>query len=356
VDLALGAAHSCALAVDGTVWCWGDNDYGQLGDGSTAPSFEPVPVLGLPPATRLALGYDHSCAIDGQGGLYCWGRNGAGQLGIGSMDASLVPAPVPLSGVVDVAAGEAHTCAVVATGEVLCWGANTSGQLGVGSTSGSSVPVSVGALGASTVALGGFHSCAGGPGGALCWGGNSDAQVGPGPNAITSPTLVPLPLYTQALSLSSKGYFTCASYLEGALEGTPHVACWGDDDSGQLGQGSTSPNGPPSLVLGLEGPFDELGETVSLAAGVAHACARTPAGEAYCWGSNYSGQLGDGSGESAWSPVPVGLGGVDRLASGTLHSCALLYGGELVCWGGNDFGQLGDGTNVARPTPTPVAW
>lgn len=253
--IAAGGAHTCAVAA-GSPWCWGGNAYGQLGTASSgrcrirhvrAPcSPTPLPVPGLPrPVRDLALGAAHSCAVAGDA-VWCWGRNDRGQLGDGSTVDRADPAAVALpAGVGALAAGHSHTCAV-AGGELLCWGANEAGQLGDGGRGDRALPVRVRGLpgGVTAVAAGHRHSCALAAGEVHCWGENGEGQLGgePGREGIVRVA----GLGGAATALSAGADVSCA-VLDGA-----RVSCWGDDDFGQLGRGRR-PGGPGPLPVG---PWD----------------------------------------------------------------------------------------------------
>lgn len=244
VAIAVGDAHSCALASDGSVKCWGSGESGQLGNGllNGVFGYGYVPAeLGGPPLvyTSLAAGLAHTCGVTQNGAVYCWGRNARGQLGNGAASGiAVLPTPVPSlqSGVVAVTAGAEHSCAVTAAGALQCWGANISGQLGDGSRNDSPVPVQVSGLEAGVVA----------------------ASAGAG--------------------------HTCALLDSG------EARCWGDNINGALGDGALADRATPA-------PVSEIGGSViSLASGGAHSCALLSSSRTLrCWGNNYYGQTGDGT-------------------------------------------------------------
>jgi alpha-tubulin suppressor-like RCC1 family protein len=283
VRVSSGSGHNCAIVPVGEVRCWGRNDFGQLGNGSTTDSLVTVAVSGLSGVTQISAGSQHTCAVLESGEARCWGRNDFGQLGTGSAsDSSPTPVAVNgLAGVTQIVAGHYHTCALVNGGEVRCWGQGIDGRLGNGATVDSSEPVAVvGLSGATQIAAGGFHSCAVVSGG--------------------------------------------------------EVRCWGYNDYGVLGNGSTVKSSTPVAVSGLSG-------VTQISAGSQHTCAVLEGGEARCWGWNNVGQLGNGAGRN-FSLLPVtviDIAGVTQIAAGHFHTCAILSGGDARCWGSNNFGQLG---------------
>ncbi|RYE42381.1 MAG: IPTL-CTERM sorting domain-containing protein [Hyphomicrobiales bacterium] len=350
-SLAAGFAHTCALTNAGSVQCWGNNGYGQLGNDPTTDSRTPVPVSGLGSrVVALAGGFGHTCALTAASSAQCWGYNSVGQLGDGSTTDHGTPEPVAGlgSGVAALASGNVHTCALTRDGAVQCWGNNNGGQLGDGTTSKRPTPAPVSGLDSGVVALaaGQLHTCALNRAGAvMCWGANGYGQLGDG---TTSSRLTPEPvsgLGSGVVALAADSNHTCAVTSSGS------VMCWGRNDNRQLGDGSTANRAFPVQVSGLGG------NVVSVTAGQGHSCALTDAGAVQCWGWNAFGQLGNGTTAEQLTPVPVlGLdSGVVALTAGDIHTCALTSAGAAQCWGGNNFGQLGDGTGSRRSAPVPVS-
>ena len=377
--VAAGGGHTCALTTAGGVQCWGLNNVGQLGDGQicgTSSCTTPVDVSGLTSGVAaVAAGSGHTCALTTAGGLKCWGNNGSGQLGDGTTTTRTTPVVVSglASGLAAVAAGQFHTCAVTTGGGAKCWGNNFFGKLGDG-TSGfanfSATPVDVSDLtsGVADLGAGRHHTCAlTTAGGLKCWGQNNVGQLGDGQacGIVTCTTPVDVSgLSSGVAAVAAAGGIvndghTCAVTTAGG------VKCWGDNNVGQLGDGTTTDRATPVDVSGL------TSGVVAAAAGSSHTCAITTAGGLKCWGNNSSGQLGDGNGgvfgDSSPTPVDVvGMAsGVAAVAAGSNHTCAVTTTGGLKCWGNNDRGQLGDGTTtnstmpvdviaVVKPTPTPT--
>lgn len=315
-QLSAGYAHTCAVTTEGGVWCWGA---GYLGN---TPHPEgnhvPVPALGLEDGVvAVSSGYWHTCALLATGGLKCWGQNREGQLGVPTTENCNTPeyptpcARTPVNGpslgtdVWALAAGGYHTCALTVQGKVKCWGSNEYGQLGNGTTTDSMMPVDV------------FDS-AGAP-------------------------------LTGVAAITGGEGFTCALTARGTAK------CWGENDKGQLGDGTTTDRSLAADVVGLGEP------TVAVVSGPSSytTCAVTMSGAAKCWGDGSAGQLGNGTrGTGNHSAIPVdvtGLGsGVVALTTGYLHTCALMTGGRAKCWGDHGFRQLGHNAAYSGFSAVPV--
>jgi alpha-tubulin suppressor-like RCC1 family protein len=351
VAVGAGESHTCALLKGGTVDCWGDNSYLQLGSNGSASS-TPTSVSGLFGVTQIAVGTFHACAIVSSGAVYCWGAGGNGQLGNGGV--ANVATPIAVGGLTAeaIAAGGTHTCAITASShEVVCWGDNASGELGNGGMAQSNTPVPVvggagdAGVAAIAIAAGAMHTCAVLAGGSMeCWGGNPYGQVGNGSVGGAFPSPVAVSGISDAIQVSAGLDHTCAVLSSGG------VACWGADSNGELGNNAVSTGtGTPQLAA-------TPSAATSVSCGAVHTCAVLANGGIACWGFGGYGQLGDGNTPTAQS-VPTlvaGLTGATAIAAGQLHSCAVVDGG-VKCWGYDDYGQLGDGFALGVPTPTPVA-
>lgn len=339
--------HTCAITVGGKVKCWGDNSAGGLGDGTTTASGTPVDVAGLTSGVdAIAVGDRYSCALTTGGGVNCWGYNEFGQLGDGTTTNRTTPVDVVglTSGVSAIAARGEHTCALI-TDRVKCWGANINGQLGDGTTTSSGVPVDVKGLagGVIAIAAGGEHTCAVATGGGVkCWGWNRAGQLGIGTTTDSSTPVDVVGLASGVTAIATGGRHTCALITAGG------VKCWGYDEFGQLGDGTTIDSVLPVDVAGLTSSVG------AITTGGNFTCALRTAGMVTCWGIDLTGQLADGATFDSAAPVDVvGLAsGVTAIVAGYYHICAITREGRITCWGGNDSGQLGNGTTIDSPTPT----
>jgi alpha-tubulin suppressor-like RCC1 family protein len=352
--------HACALRDDETLWCWGDNSQGQLGDGTFTSNGRPVRVQPLTSVTAVATSLLHSCAATRAEGLFCWGNNLSGQLGREPGGPQPRPVAVPIvTNPVAVAAGDHHTCAVRQGGDTLCWGANNDGQLGEGSTSAIPFPVPVSDLGASAgVVAGGAFTCArGAHGDVFCWGDDHYGQLGMGRTAFRARAARAVDgegeRLTDALELATGAAHTCVVHDErgGAGAERPHVACWGANQAGQLGDGTIVDRSGATAVKG------EI-EAATVAAGLAHTCALATGGALWCWGRGSAGQLGPSRTVDTSLPTMVDFRGSPAAAepmagitAGDAFTCGWQAGGAAFCWGANDDGQLGDHTMMSSPTP-----
>jgi alpha-tubulin suppressor-like RCC1 family protein len=348
--VALGASHTCALTIGNGVVCWGNNRYGQLGNGTMFGSSLPQAVSRLTGGVKsIVAGGSHTCALLSDGALECWGGNAKGQLGHGVSPDSSSPVPVfeLAEGVKAVSAGARHTCALMETGGVKCWGENASGGVGDGTSINRSTPVDVSGLeaGVKSVVTGAGHTCAVMMDGSVkCWGWNPSGQLG---NGTTTDNRLPVDvggLPGPARALAAGDQHTCALLENGS------VACWGANASGQLGNGARVRSSSPVAVAGLPAAAKHI------SAGGAHTCALLEDGAVHCWGDDQSGQLGDGGYENRSSPVEVpGLTGVaEYISAGYSHTCAVFRDHRIQCWGWNAEGQLGDGTKKSRRIPGTV--
>jgi alpha-tubulin suppressor-like RCC1 family protein len=344
--VATGMYHTCAVTTSGALLCWGRNDYGQVGDGTTTSRLAPVAVSGLGSGvTAVATGQIHTCAVV-SGAVRCWGDNSYGQLGDGTYATRQTPVAVSglESGVVAVAAGEYHSCALTSGGAVQCWGSNGVGSLGDGTLTDRPTPVAVSGLSSGVVSLatGTWHSCAvTGAGAVRCWGYNSYGQVGNGNTTNQTAPVTVSGFASGGATVSAGAAHTCALTTVGG------VRCWGLNYYGQLGDGTTTQRLTPVAVSTLSAGG------LAVSAGHTWSCAVSAGGAVQCWGHNVYGQLGDGTTTDRSTPgVVSGLStGAVTVAGRTTHTCAVTSGGIVKCWGRGDDGQLGDGTATDRLTP-----
>jgi len=306
--VAAGDEFGCALMANGTARCWGLGESGQRGDGTyTNLSNVPAEVIGLTGAIALASGYDHACALLADGTMRCWGSNVFGQLGDPSTGTSGSAVPVVVSGVsgvVSFTTGAYHTCAVLADATLRCWGKNDNGQLGDGTRTSSVTPVVVSGLnGVASVRGGGDHTCALLQDGTVqCWGENEYGQLG---NGTTSPSMTPSPVtgLTDGVAIASGWRHDCAVLASGSVQ------CWGQNDFGELGIGTAASSSTPATVLGI-----------ATAAGITagwwhHTCALLAGGAVECWGANEWGQLGNGTTANSSTPEKMTGSGVTWTSS-----------------------------------------
>lgn len=294
--LSLGGAHGCTIvASDGVVRCWGSNLFGALGAGpvnATVPVVVPLPR----PALQVSAGGDHTCAVLDNHELWCWGYNNDGQIGNGSSGERVPPVKVSgLSGVAQVSAGGDHTCAVLTDGSARCWGRGLFGKLGDGTSQNRLTPTTVVGLGdAVQIEAGGSLTCARRADGTVsCWGSNAFGGLGQGSvNYGDNPAPLPVRELSDAVRIEVGSWYACA------LRASGQPVCWGDNTAGQLGDGSGVQRTLPTLVVGLSG-------ITGISAGYSHTCARGSSGQVWCWGQNHDGQLGDGTNVVRYAPRPV---------------------------------------------------
>ncbi len=361
VEVAGGGFFSCARLADAHVacWGWGLNPYVLPFSG-----YGPQLVPGVSGATSLTTGEESSCAVVSGGKVICWGYNDFGELGDGSTESTGTPHYVQgISNAVAVSAGATHACAALSTGEVRCWGRNWKGELGDGTESGpetclvnktegyacSTTPVAVlGIKHAVGISAGGDKSCALLTGGTVdCW----------GATGFGTGTSSPEPVAISEVKALSTGWFqTCALLTSG------RIACWGENGFGGLGNGSETATGVQE-VLGIT-------DATALSTGDDHSCAALSTGRDVCWGENSFGELGDGSTtgpEQCGSPTPSGcsrqpvqvqgLSTVVGVGVGEWHSCALLATRSVACWGqsnGEVPGTEEAGSDEPASLPVPV--
>jgi len=336
-------------------YCWGANTYSQLGEGTQTARSRPTQLAGgLLQLTQVSGGSGFACGLATTGAAYCWGNNWYGQLGIDTADVNQHATPEAVVGghtFQQISAGFGHVCALDTDGAVWCWGAQSEGSLGVGvDRTGYTHPLHVASLLRFTqIDVGGNTSCALAESGDIwCWGYNGYGGVGN--NSTDARLWSPVQVdggrsYTQV----SVGTFHTCGISAGA------VYCWGRNVEAQLGIGTTSPTSSPGSLVPVPA-LGALGLTRQVAAGNTHTCAVNGTGEAYCWGTNTNGQLGDLTTTLRTSGVLVRTDArFVAITAGLLHTCALTESGATYCWGSNGSGRLGIGSLVASNVTAPVA-
>ncbi|MEI6234210.1 MAG: hypothetical protein WCT04_14250 [Planctomycetota bacterium] len=330
--IAGGAQHTLALRNDGTVWAWGNNSAGQLGDGSYTSSTVPVPVISLTNVTAISAGFAFSLALKNDGTVWAWGAGFDGQLGLGPIDYSTVPVQISaLTGVTAISAGFYHSLALLGDGTVMAWGDNQYGQLGIGSTTDGRLPALVPNLtGVTAIAAGFAHSFAlKGDGSVVAWGFNGDGEFGNG-NTTNSNLPVPISALANIASITAGGFHGLAKKNDGT------VWVWGKNLNGQLGIGDFINRLTPVQNSSLTG-------VTALSANYDHSLALAADGSLLAFGENGNAQLGDGTKTSSNVPITVSLTGVTRIAAGEFFSLAVKGDGTVYAWGNDVFGQFGNG-------------
>jgi alpha-tubulin suppressor-like RCC1 family protein len=383
-----GEAHACAVRTGGEVVCWGSNGEGQLGTGVPTVRTTPVDVSGLASGvSAVAGGSGFACAVV-SAAVQCWGDNSYSQIGQSTITTSLSAVPIAVAGVTSntlaLAPGDYHICALMTGGTVKCWGNGREGQLGHGFfNTQSATPVNVTGLsgiqkvtagydttcaitagsglkcwggyvtntptdvaglssGVLDVAAGTHFTCAVvSGGGAKCWGDNFYGQLGTGDTSTRAAPTDVVGLGSGVTAITAGWYHACA------LLATGGVKCWGNNEGGQLGDGTTTHRSAPVAVAGLN-------DAVAVEANGYQTCARTNGGGIKCWGAqmdSYGTYGGEGHAVTTPADVPSLGGGVVGLAVGYTSNCALVTGGGVKCWGVNGSGELGNGESAFSTTP-----
>ncbi len=354
-SVATGRGHTCAILTSGQVVCWGNNFYGELGNGTNSPSKTPVSVTGLTDAKSISSNGEYTtCAIRTGGQALCWGKNIAGQIGDGTKEDRNVPTPVTgLTDAKSISSGALHTCAIRESGQAVCWGANEQRPARRRQHHRAAHTRERERADRRQEHRGWAqpHLCGSRGGGeALCWGYDVGGVLGKGSPgggfAVKVPGAVKGPGGSGTL-----GDITQVAVGEThscALEEGGQMYCWGDNVFGRLGDDTTESKNAPVAV-------HDMADAKFISAGYASSCAIRESGQALCWGSNAQGRLGDGTEAERHVPTAVPGVGDAKYMSGKLgHMCAVRVSGETVCWGDNGSGQLGDGTEMNSLTPVVV--
>jgi alpha-tubulin suppressor-like RCC1 family protein len=342
--------HALALKSDGTAWAWGDNGNGQLGNGTTNASYVPIQVSNLTGVTAMAVGVSHNVAIKSDGTIWGWGLNTDGEVGTaGPATQTATPTIVPgLTGtIIAISARKSHALALKSDGTVWTWNDTTPGQISDGVTvTGSSLPIQItGLSNIIAVASGGYHNLAlRNDGTVWSWGLNNYGQLGNG----TTP-LAQIPQQVTGIT-GTVTAIACSSYSSLALDSTGYVWTWGHNSNGELGNGTTANSSVPAHIS-----YSTLSGSATLAAGAYHSLAST-SGNVLSWGYNLDGELG--TGYTTNSPTPTSIPSfsvVTQFAGGYRHSTALKSDGSVWMWGANDDGELGTNFPTGATSPAPIS-
>lgn len=315
---------TCAINSTGSVYCWGDNTSGQVGNGSVGGnSAIATQVTSLPQAaTKIALGFAHACAILADKTVRCWGYGGYYALGNNSTaNSANAISPTGLSDIVDISSNNYTTCAINSTGSVYCWGLNTGGQID-GTYTNIPTPILISGLsGATQISRQGNNSCALlSTGDAKCWG----SSYGPTPMSMG---------LTNLTSLSSGFGHTCG------VDSSKQLWCWGSNTNLQLGQPSSLSS---SFFTGKLFPY--FTNVQKVFTGSYSTCAMKADNTVWCFGLNDRGQIGNSFYGTIGTPQQIlNSYAVSTLAMGQYHGCAVLTNGQSRCWGANASGLLGGG-------------
>ena len=342
--VAAGTDFTCALKSDATVWCWGLNSSGQLGDGTTTNRNRPVQVSGLAGVADVDNQSDFACALKSNGTVWCWGNGGFGQLGRGSTANSSTPVQVTgLSGVTQISTGYGHACAVLSDGTVRCWGWNVNHMLGDGTTTSSSTPISVSGITTATqIRAGAWNNCVLLADQTItCWGSGSQMR-GSGGSGSGSVKTSPTGISGVTMLSNAHGQHICAKMSDQS------VKCWGYNDHGQVGDNSQVDRNSPVVIADLTG-------VIGMSSANHTTCAVKSDGSPWCWGWGGWGQLGTGNSADQFIPAAVpGVGSVSQISAGYVHSCAVLTDSTIKCWGRNQYGSLGNGSTTSTNSAVSV--
>ncbi len=339
--VSVGRYHSCALAADGRIFCWGQNAYGELGDGTTTARSYPAVVAGSVSYSAISANTYHSCALGSAGEAYCWGDNPNGMRAPTAADRYYVPTPVALGfRFVRIGAGLFSNCGLTASGAAYCWGTRLDGVLGDGLADGSYTATPSRVLGGPYLSLsvGATSSCGvGADSVAYCWG---DAPVATASGYASVPQRI---AGSGRLTQVSVGNSHACS-----LSASGDASCWGYNFYGEIGDGTTDPRALPALALS---------GAAEVSAGQFYSCARTLAGTVMCWGALGSSFFTPDPSRIFYRPVPIAVPeAVSQLEANDYgwHSCAVTRRGNVYCWGSNVFGQLGDGSSTTHDAPARI--
>jgi alpha-tubulin suppressor-like RCC1 family protein len=326
---------SLALKADGSLWAWGYNAYGQLGDGSNTNKNSPVQIAGT--WSAVVCGGFHTLALKADGSLWAWGYNSDGQLGNGTNTSANSPMQVA-GNWTSIVAGAYHSLALQADGSLWTWGQNTYGQLGIGNNTNSNIPVPVAGTWSGIAAGSNYSFALKANGGLWSFGYNAHGELGDGTNTNKS---IPVQIAGNWLVANAGAGQSIGQKSDGTLW------AWGRNDYGQFGNGNWNNSNVPTQTS------IQLQEWIKVIGGANHTLAIKSDGTLWAWGSNWHGELGDGTGIDSYTPVLVAGSWLD-VSAGEYHSLGIKTDGTLWAWGYNNNGQLGDGTNNSTNVPVQI--
>ncbi len=356
IQISAADKHNCAVYSDDTGWCWGVNDYGEFGNGTTTDSDSPVEISGSASWSMLSTSSNHTCGIKTDGSLWCWGYASAGKLGNGDTSSVVYNTPQPIASGEEwsmVSASVNHTCGIKTDdGSLWCWGAGSRGQLGDGlGTTFQSTPVEVdGSDSWSVVSTGDQYTCGiKTDGTGWCWGLDDDQQLGNGVGDTWQMT--PSPIAGGGFWKQTQGAITAGRDQTCGIKIDGSGYCWGDDTYGQLGNGATTG------VQHSPQPISGGGTWETISAGRFFSCGVKTGGNGYCWGREVVGELGNGAitgDQDSPSALDDGGSSWNFIAAGGGHSCGTKIEGTAWCWGRDSEGQLGNGSVTTATQESPV--
>ncbi|MBI5416403.1 Ig-like domain-containing protein [Candidatus Poribacteria bacterium] len=341
--IAAGGAHTIAIKNDSTFWLWGLNDYGELGNGSTAEKSMPMQILIGYAWQNIAAGGAHTLCIKTDSTLWAWGYNEFGELGDGTTTHKKVPIQIGIdSDWRAIACGMYHSMSIKNNGTLWAWGDNYNGQVGDGTTTHKKVPTQIGIDSDwRTIACGMYHSMSIKNNGTLwAWGYNAYGQLGDTTN-VDKKIPAQIGLANDWESIAAGKNHSLGIKNDGTLW------AWGYNAYGQLGDGTNVNKNIPTQI-------DLANNWKSIAAGENHTLGIRSNGTLWAWGNNKYGQLGDGTTINKNIPAQIDLAGWKSIAAGKNHSIGVKSDGTLWAWGYNEFGQLGDGTTINKNTPIQI--
>jgi alpha-tubulin suppressor-like RCC1 family protein len=358
-SLSMGGNTTCGLTSDGTAYCWGDNTYGEFGNGGVVtPALSPTRAGGMLTFTQIETGGFASCGLATDGNTYCWGGNDAGQVGNGAMVQTTPLRRFAGRTFTQISVGRNHVCGLTGGGVAYCWGDNTFKELGCldadprctsGDASGNS-PVAGGAIRFTWIGVGQQFTCGlDAAGVAYCWGYNVEGECAAGATSsfVSTPTPIAGALAFTQLAVGGKG--VCGIATDGS------IYCWGVNDGGATDACCNA----IAVVTPNKVPLPGGAIPASVSGGSLPSCAVSTAGAVYCWGTNRLGAMGLGNAvdNGPWTPTLVpGLASIAFVVTSfDYYACAVTTTGERYCWGYNGYGVLGDGTIAEQDAPELVA-